>query len=103
VLFTLAVRRGALSLARVAAVLALVGIVLNRLNVSILAYRWYDPVRYVPSWGEIVVTLAVISAEIWVFRWAVERMPVLSETPAWISVVRSPGPAERDGQRLKEA
>jgi hypothetical protein len=26
---------------------------------------------------EIVVTLAVISAELWVFRWVINRMPVL--------------------------
>ena len=32
---------------------------------------------------EIVVTLAVIFAEIWVFRWIVNRMPVLSDSPAW--------------------
>ena len=34
-------------------------------------------VRYLPSWMEIVVTLGVISAELWVFRWVVNRMPVL--------------------------
>ena len=30
-----------------------------------------------PTWMEVVVTLAVIFAEIWVFRWIVRRMPVL--------------------------
>jgi Ni/Fe-hydrogenase subunit HybB-like protein len=68
---------GKLGMIRVAATLTLVGIVLNRLNVSVIAYRWYAPVPYVPSWQEIVVTLGVISAEIWVFRWVVGRMPVL--------------------------
>ncbi len=62
---------------RTAAALTLVGIVLNRLNISVIAFKWYLPVRYVPSWQEIVVTLAVLSAEIWVFRWVVNRMPVL--------------------------
>ena len=66
-----------LDIVRAAAVLALVGIVLNRLNVSIIAFKWYMPVRYVPTWMEIVVTLGVISAELWVYRWIVERMPVL--------------------------
>lgn len=59
------------------AVLTLIGIVLNRLNISVIAFKWYLPVRYVPTWQEIVVTLAVLSAEIWVFRWVVNRMPVL--------------------------
>ena len=62
-----------------AAVLALLGIVLNRLNISVIAFKWYLPARYVPSWQEIVVTLGVLSAEIWVFRWVVNRMPVLDQ------------------------
>jgi Ni/Fe-hydrogenase subunit HybB-like protein len=57
--------------------MTLVGIILNRLNVSVIAFRWYAEVRYVPTWMEIVVTLGVISAELWVFRWVVNRMPVL--------------------------
>jgi Ni/Fe-hydrogenase subunit HybB-like protein len=66
---------------KVAAVLALVGIVLNRLNVSVIAFKWYAAVRYVPTWMEVVVTLGVISAELWVFRWVVNRMPVLDVRP----------------------
>ncbi|MFI5280031.1 MAG: NrfD/PsrC family molybdoenzyme membrane anchor subunit, partial [Gemmatimonadales bacterium] len=62
---------------KVAALLAMVGILLNRLNVSIIAFKWYAPVRYVPTWMEIVVTLGVLSAELWVYRWVVNRMPVL--------------------------
>jgi Ni/Fe-hydrogenase subunit HybB-like protein len=69
---------GGVGTARVAAVLALLGIVLNRLNVSVIAFRWDAPVRYVPSWAEVMVTLAVISAELWAFRWVVNRMPVLA-------------------------
>ena len=72
--------QGRLGMIRVAAILTLLGIVLNRLNVSVIAYRWYAPTPYVPSWQEIVVTLGVISAEIWVFRWVVGRMPVLDRT-----------------------
>jgi len=62
---------------KLAAVLTMVGIVLNRLNVSVIAFKWNAPVRYVPSWMEVVVTLGVISVELWVFRWVVNRMPVL--------------------------
>ncbi|MDP2469768.1 MAG: NrfD/PsrC family molybdoenzyme membrane anchor subunit [Candidatus Palauibacterales bacterium] len=64
-----------------AALLTLLGIVLNRLNISIIAFKWYAPVRYVPTWQEVVVTLAVISAELWVFRWIVNRMQVLDIAP----------------------
>jgi Ni/Fe-hydrogenase subunit HybB-like protein len=83
VLFTRASRKADTRLVKTAAVLTLVGIVLNRLNVSVIGFKWYEAVRYVPTWMEIVVTLAVVFAEIWVFRWVVNRMPVLSESPAW--------------------
>jgi Ni/Fe-hydrogenase subunit HybB-like protein len=62
---------------RAAAVFALLGVIINRLNVTVIGFQANIPVRYVPSWQEIVVTLGVISAEIWVFRWVVNRMPVL--------------------------
>jgi Ni/Fe-hydrogenase subunit HybB-like protein len=66
-----------LGIIKFAAVMTLIGIVMNRLNVSVIAFKWYAAVRYVPTWMEIVVTLGVISAELWVFRWVVNRMPVL--------------------------
>jgi Ni/Fe-hydrogenase subunit HybB-like protein len=81
-LFTRAVRHSNLNLTKVAAVLSLVGILLNRLNVSVIAFKWYESRRYMPSWEEVVVTLGVVFAEIWIFRWVVNRMPVLSNPPA---------------------
>ena len=75
---------------RVAAILTLLGIGLNRLNISIIAFKWYAPVHYIPSIWEVIVTLGVISAEIWVFRWVVLRMPILSEKPAWARKQESP-------------
>jgi Ni/Fe-hydrogenase subunit HybB-like protein len=75
-MFAFGYRHRSLNIVRTAAVLALLGVILNRLNVSIIVYRWYEAVRYYPSWQEIVVTLMVICAEIWIFRWVVTRMPV---------------------------
>ncbi len=37
-----------------------------------------------PSWIEIVVTLAVVFGEIWAFRWVANRMPVFMESPQWV-------------------
>lgn len=68
---------------RTAAALAIAGVILNRLNLSVIAYKWYEPVHYWPSWMEIMVTLGVISCEIWVFRWIIYRMPVLNRPPDW--------------------
>jgi Ni/Fe-hydrogenase subunit HybB-like protein len=76
-LFITGLRDRNLGVTRVAAGLTLVGILINRLNVSVIAFNWYAAERYFPSWMEIVVTLAVISVELWVFRWVINRMPVL--------------------------
>jgi len=77
VMFAYAVRHRRLGIVRTAAILTLIGIVVNRLNISIIAFNWNAVQRYYPSWQEIVVTLMVIFAEIWVFRWIVNRMPVM--------------------------
>jgi Ni/Fe-hydrogenase subunit HybB-like protein len=68
---------------RLASILTMVGIILNRLNLTVIGFKWNAAVHYVPSWMEIVVTLMVIFTEIWIFRWVINRMPVLREPPAW--------------------
>lgn len=81
-----------------AAIVTAAGIILNRLNVSVIAFKWYAPVHYVPSWIEIVITLAVVFGEIWAFRWVVNRMPVFMESPQWVkhldSELEHPVPAD---------
>lgn len=101
-LFVRGVVKGNLPIIRVAAIMTLVGIVLNRLNVSIIAFKWYEPVRYFPSWMEIEVTLAVIFAEIWVFRWVVNRMPVLGRPPEWAIDERPRRPVTRYPRTVEE-
>ena len=66
------------------AIITAVGIIFNRLNVSVIAFKWYAPAHYVPSWIEIVITLAVVLGEIWAFRWVANRMPVFMESPGWV-------------------
>ncbi len=84
-LFFYSYRTNNILLIRVAAILTMIGVVLNRLNVTIIGFRWDMPVRYVPSWMEIVVTLTVLFTEIWIFRWVINRMPVLRESPNWVN------------------
>jgi Ni/Fe-hydrogenase subunit HybB-like protein len=81
-LFMIAIRRRNVKLVQITAFVTAFGVILNRLNVSVIGFKWYEANRYYPSWGEIVVTLAIISMELWVFRWVVNRMPVLSDVPA---------------------
>jgi Ni/Fe-hydrogenase subunit HybB-like protein len=87
VLFAYGARYRRIGVIRTAAVLAVAGVVLNRLNTTTIAFNWNSETPYVPSWQEVVVTLMVVFAEIWVFRWVVNRMPVLrpatEETEPW--------------------
>ncbi|NNK33754.1 MAG: polysulfide reductase NrfD [Xanthomonadales bacterium] len=75
-MFAFGYRHRSLNIIKTAAVMALLGVILNRLNISIIVFNWYEAVRYYPSWQEIMVTLMVICGEIWIFRWVVTRMPV---------------------------
>lgn len=82
VMFAFGVRNRSLGIIRWASVLTLIGVVLNRLNISVIAFKWNAAVKYYPSWQEIVVTLMILSLEIWVFRWVVSRMPVMKKSRA---------------------
>jgi Ni/Fe-hydrogenase subunit HybB-like protein len=70
---------------RIASILAVLGIVLNRLNVSLVAFNWQLPraERYVPSWMEIVVSVTLVTIGVLAFRWITNRMPIMREDPAF--------------------
>ncbi|MCX6256855.1 MAG: polysulfide reductase NrfD [Bacteroidia bacterium] len=88
-LYFIGYRKNNILMIRIAAIITMLGVILNRLNVTVIGFRWYDHIRYVPSWMEIVVTLAVIFTEIWVFRWVINRMPVLRESPIWVKKINN--------------
>ncbi len=82
-LFIISYRLNKILLIRIASVLTMLGVIMNRLNVTVIGFRWDAPIRYYPTLMELVVTLTVIFTEIWIFRWVVNRMPVLRESPSW--------------------
>jgi Ni/Fe-hydrogenase subunit HybB-like protein len=82
-LFYRAVKEDNAKLVKVAASLTLVGVILNRLNISVIAFNWFAENHYVPHWAEYWVTATIICLEIWALRWIVNRMPVLGDPPAW--------------------
>jgi Ni/Fe-hydrogenase subunit HybB-like protein len=82
-LFYYSYRRNNITLIKVASILTMVGVILNRLNVTVIGFRWDAAIRYFPTWMELAVTLAVIFTEIWIFRWVINRLPVLRESPSW--------------------
>jgi Ni/Fe-hydrogenase subunit HybB-like protein len=102
ILFLRGMRRNGIGFIRVAAVMALIGVLLNRLNVSLIAFNWYVPARYFPSWMEVEITLAIIFSEIWIFRWVASRMPVLRDSPEW-AIQPAPQRSERNAGVAGEA
>lgn len=83
-LFFYSYRINNIPLVKIAAIITMLGVILNRLNVTIIGFKWDMAIRYIPSWMELVVTLAVIFTEIWIFRWVINRMPVLRDSPSWV-------------------
>jgi Ni/Fe-hydrogenase subunit HybB-like protein len=78
-LFAWGSRSGNVRLVRFTAAWTVLGIIINRLNVSVIAMNWNAPQRYFPHWMEIAGSLALVTLGIQVFRWIVNRMPVLSD------------------------
>ena len=80
ILFFISYRRQNILLVRISAIITMIGIIINRLNVTIIGFRWDAASHYYPSWMEIVVSLSIILIEIWIFRWVINRLPVLRES-----------------------
>jgi Ni/Fe-hydrogenase subunit HybB-like protein len=87
-LFAHASRHGKVKLARAAAILAVAGVVVNRLDVSIVAFNWRHPFTYFPSWMELVGSVTIVTMGVVTFRWIVNRMPVLGRRGASASAER---------------
>ena len=72
------VRRSPKGLFICAALYVILGVLLNRINVFVVAYKpMYATKPYVPAIGEIAITVAMISALILCYRLIVSILPVL--------------------------
>lgn len=82
-LYAVGVRDKNLKLIKWTSLLAVLGIILNRLNVSLIAFNWHLPSseRYFPHWMEIAVSLFIVTVGIVVFRFIVTRMPIFYGHP----------------------
>ena len=82
-LYALGVREKNLVLIRWTAVLMVIGVVLNRLNVSLIAFNWHLPSseRYFPHWMEIVISAFIVTLGLVAYRFIVSRMPIFYEHP----------------------
>lgn len=64
-------------LVQFSALYAIIGVIINRLNVSLIALNWNLPNRELFNLREFLVVLAIVTTEILVYRWIVTRMPIL--------------------------
>jgi Ni/Fe-hydrogenase subunit HybB-like protein len=81
--FAYGARHRNVTLVRWTAAWTVLGIVVNRLNVSVIAMNWNVPDRYVPSVTEVIVSITLVTVGVSTFRWIVNRMPVLKELPEY--------------------
>ncbi|WP_028588400.1 sulfate respiration complex protein HmcC [Desulfocurvus vexinensis] len=74
-----------IGLIKATAVWTVLGIVLNRFNVSLVAFNWQLPSaeRYFPSIMEIGVSVFVVTVGLIAYRFIVTRMPVFYEHPQY--------------------
>lgn len=80
-MFTYAVRNDSSRWVRIASIWTVLGILVNRFNVVVIGLNWDAPEVYVPSWMEVMASLTLVTIGVWVFRWVMNRMPVLYRLP----------------------
>jgi Ni/Fe-hydrogenase subunit HybB-like protein len=84
-LYAVGVREKNLTIIRRTSGLAVLGIVLNRLNISLVAFNYHLPSseRYFPHWMEIAISVFVVTVGILAYRFIVTHMPILYEHPEY--------------------
>ncbi len=84
-LYAIGVRERRLGVIRVASLLAILGIILYRFNVCLVAFNWQLPAdeRYFPSWMEIGISIFVVTLIITAYRFICSFMPVMYEHPEY--------------------
>ena len=82
-LYAVAIRERRPTMVRWTAFVTVIGIILNRLNISVIAFNWQLPpeARYFPSWMEFWISATLVTTLILIFRWIVNHMPVLNQHP----------------------
>jgi Ni/Fe-hydrogenase subunit HybB-like protein len=82
-LYAMGVRIKSLGLIRWTSVLAVLGVILNRFNVCLVAFNWQLPPdeRYFPRWTEIGISIFIVMIGLVLYRFIVTRMPILYEHP----------------------
>ncbi len=82
-MYAIGARERNLKLIRIGAVITVLGVVLNRFNVSQVAFNYQlSPTeRYFPHWMEIGISIFVVTLIITAYRFICTKMPVMYEHP----------------------
>jgi len=82
-LYAIGVRIKSLPLIKWTSVLAVLGVILNRFNVCLVAFNWQLPSseRYFPHWMEFGISAFIVMIGLILYRFIVTRMPILYEHP----------------------
>ncbi|MFC1524720.1 polysulfide reductase, partial [Thermodesulfobacteriota bacterium] len=76
VLYTVALRNNSATIARVAALVAVLGIALNRLNTALITFNWHL-YQEIPHWREVTIVITVYATYIVTYRFILYRLPIL--------------------------
>jgi Ni/Fe-hydrogenase subunit HybB-like protein len=87
-LYAVGVRNKDVKLIKWTAAWTVIGIVINRLNVCLIAFNWHLPSsqRYFPHWMEIATSVFIVTVGIVIFRFIVTKMPIFYEHPEYKDV-----------------
>lgn len=82
-LYAVGVRNRDIRLIQWTAGWTVLGIVINRLNVCLVAFNWQLPEsqRYFPHWMEIATSVFIVTVGIVAFKFIVTKMPIFYEHP----------------------
>jgi Ni/Fe-hydrogenase subunit HybB-like protein len=84
-LYAIGVREKNLKIIKWAAIWTVFGVMINRLNVCLIAFNWHLPSadRYFPHWMEIGISIFLLTLGIIAFRVIVTLMPIFYEHPEY--------------------
>jgi Ni/Fe-hydrogenase subunit HybB-like protein len=82
-LYAVGARDKNLKLIQWTSVIAVLGIILNRLNVCLIAFNWYLPweKKYIPHWGEVGLTVFMLTIGVLIFKFISTKQPIFYEHP----------------------
>lgn len=81
--YMIGVREKNATLVRWTAAWTVLGIIINRFNISLIAFNYHLPSseRYFPHWMEIGISVFIVTVGLVAFRFIATRMPILYEHP----------------------